>query len=246
MCGMLAMFGTFPGPVLAQEETTELEVTTGPELTMPQEATTEGGERQPQEDGASGAEGISAAQAQYSGDGCTTVARLSGNTSKASEPFSVGNTDVIITYLTNPNNDRGFNSTDIALVDDRNFTQIDSVEAVEGEDGQFTVPVEAGRYFIETSTFEQSYIISAQVRGGDEECASVNSSPEAPQPPSPPPPGESGGGPEKPPGDFKEGLVEGSYPQKRLANTSGASLAIPASLLLIGAGAAGLMVIRRS
>lgn len=193
------------------------------------------------------------AQDQYSGDGCTTVAGLSGNTSKSSEPFNVGDTEIIITYATEPTNNRGFNSTDIALVDNRNFTQIDSVEAFEGEDGQFVVPVQAGRYFLDVSTFEQSYIVAAQVQGGDEECAedSGAGNPGEPvDPPTPvptPDPGVPGENPadEEQPKDPKHGVIEGSYPKKELADTGGLGLILPASVLMIGAGIAGFAVIRR-
>lgn len=118
---------------------------------------------------------------QYAGDGCRIIAELQGNTSKNTEPFGINNTTLRIIYGTQPTNDRGFNNTDIAVVDDLTETQIDSVSAEEGEDGVLEVPVEAGRYRVDVFTFEQSYDITVEAEGGSEPCTEVEE--ESPQPP---------------------------------------------------------------
>lgn len=168
---------------------------------------------------------------QYQGDGCIPITILEGNTSKETDPFGVGDTTLSIVFETEPANDRGFNSTDIAVIDAQTGTQIDSVEASEGQDGVFEVPLETGRYTVEAFTFEQSYKLTIEAKGGEETCTGESqvTPPENPSPSNPTDPGDT-----TDPAD----VVDGTTPNKPLPDTGGLPLAglVVIGLALVGIG----------
>lgn len=174
-----------------------------------------------------------AAEDQYQGDGCIPITTLEGNTSKETEPFGVGDSTLRIVFDTEPttNGRFDFNSTDISVVDADNFTTIDSVTANNGRDGMFEVPLESGRYFVEASTFKQSYNIVVEVVGGDEPCKGdvQEDPPETPSPGEPEDPGDPSD-----PGDVDKGTI----PDKPLPYTGGLPLAglVVIGLALVGVG----------
>ncbi len=176
-------------------------------------------------------ENATPAEDQYSGDGCIPIATLSGNTAKSTEPFGIGNTTLQISFNTTPANNRGFNSTDILVVDETQQaggTQIDSTEAFEGEDGVLRVPVEAGRYSVQVETFEQAYQVVVEAEGGTEPCIGGTSG--DPQPPGPV--------------DRPEGVI-GPLPVRKMPPTGGPPIVLGTLALLGTAVIVGRGVLRR-
>jgi len=175
-----------------------------------------------------------AGQAQYAGDGCIPITTLSGNTADSTEPFGIGATTLRVVYETTPANNRGFNSTDISVVDETaqaGGTQIDSVEAVEGEDGVLEVPLQAGRYSVQVETFEQSYEIVVEAAGGEEPCTQAAESPGND-------PGDA---------DDPDDVMDDTIPEDKdvLANTGGFPILVGAALMLVAATVLGSRVIGR-
>lgn len=174
-----------------------------------------------------------ATENQYQGDGCIPITTLEGNTSKETKPFGVGDSTLRIVFDTEPttNGRFDFNSTDISVVDADNFTTIDSVTANNGRDGMFEVPLESGRYFVEASTFKQSYNIVVEVVGGDESC--TGGAQETPS--ETPSPGNS-----EEPGDTSdpEDVDEDTVPNQPLPDTGGLPLVglVVLGLVLLGVG----------
>lgn len=172
-------------------------------------------------------------QDQYQGDGCIPITTLQGNTSKETEPFSVGNTTLRIVFKTNPLNNQGFNFTIISLSAADDFSTVDSAVARNGRDGVFEVPLEKGRYIVDANNSEQSYQIIVEARGGDEPCTQA--------------PGSEDGDDDDGDVDNPDDVVPGTAADGDLPNTGGLPLMamIFASMLLVGSLAFLGTVVRR-